>query len=662
MYPVKSRIALMCAVLLLAPAGGFAGDQPSGKAAQAAGGQQVTGVPQDLKGWDTEPPHAPLGRIEAPYRTKTVPPINVANSGRLDALMRAGNIYLSLQDTIALALENNIDIEIQRYGPRVAEVNLMLAKAGGFARGVSTSVTAGPSSSSVSTSGTTPGTNQSAASQASAGTASAVGGTVLQQTGPSIPSLDPMLTGSAAWGHATSPQSSAFTTGTNALISTQRNSGAAIQKGFLTGTIVSLGLNNSSVLNNSIRADFNPATNSSLALAFTQHLLQGFGVAVNSRQIYIARNNREVSDLTFKLQVQTTVAAVMTLYWDLVAFNEAARVAQDASAASQRLLENNRQQVAVGTLAPIEVTRAEAEIASNEQQLTVAQMRVLQQETIIKNALSRTGISSPAVAAARIIPTDQIRVPDVEPVAPIQDLMALALSARPELAQSRIQIRNQELTLRGSRNALLPTLDAVANISNNALAGDPNPLPGQHSNSPFFIGGYSTVLTQLFSRNFPNYSAGFSLNVPLRNRSAQAQAINDQLTLRQLQLALQRLENQVRVDVQNALIGLTQARGQFRAASKAVVLQQQTLGAEQKKLELGVSTIYNSILAERDLVTAQSNLVTADAAYARAKVEMDRSTGQLLYNNNISLGEAYRGRVSRPPTPPPAAAPQNQQQ
>lgn len=663
MYSVKSHIALMCVVLLLAPVGGLAGDQqPSVQASQAAGGQQVTGVPPDLKAWDATPPRGILGRVEGPYRAKTVPPINVTNSGRLDALLRAGNIYLSLQDTIALALENNIDIEIQRYGPRVAEANLALAQAGGFARGVSTGVTAGASSASVSSSGTTAGSNQTAASQASAGTSTAVGSTVLQQTGPSIPSLDPMLTGSGMWGHVTSPQSSAFTTGTNALISTQKSSSAAIQKGFLTGTTVSLTLSNSNVLNNSIRADFNPATSSSLGFAFSQHLLQGFGVAMNGRQIYIARNNREVSDLTFKLQVQTTVAAVISLYWDLVAFNEAAHVAQDAVSTSQRLLENNRRQVEVGTLAPIEVTRAEAEIASNEQLLTVAQMRVLQQETIIKNALSRTGISSPAVAAAHIIPTDQIRVPDVEPVAPIQDLMALALSARPEIAQSRIQIRNQELTLRGSRNALLPTLDVVAGLSNNALAGDPNPLPGQHSNTPFFIGGYGTVLTQLFARNFPNYSVGFSLSVPLRNRSAQAQAINDQLSLRQQQLALQRLDNQVRVDVQNALIGLTQARAQFTAASKAVVLQQQTLDAEQKKLALGVSTIYNTILAGRDLVTAQSNLVTANAAYARAKVEMDRSTGQLLYNNNISLYEAYQGRVSRPPAPLPAAVPQNQQQ
>jgi outer membrane protein len=652
MYGATSHIALVCVFLLLAPYGSFAADDPPPGATRAA----------TIPGY-SQPPGGLLGRIEGPYRPKPVPPPNVSNTSRLDSLIRAGNLYLSLQDAIALVLETNLDIEIQRYGPQVAETNVMMAEAGGFARGVSTSITGGPSSASVSSSGTTPGTNQNAATQASAGTSTAVGSAVLQQSGPSIPSLDPVLTGSATWAHITSPQSSAFTTGTNALISSQNNSGVAIQKSFLTGTIVSLGLTNNNVTNNSIRADFNPATTSALSFSFTQHLLQGFGPGVNSRQIRIAKNNREVSDLTFKLQVETTVAAVMELYWDLVAFNQAVQVARDALAASQRLLDNNKQQVAVGTLAPIEITRAEAEIAGDEQALTVAQMRVLQQETIIKNALSKTGIASPAIASARIIPTDQIRVPDVEAVSPIQDLTSLALSSRPELAQSRIQIQNQLLTLRGSKNALLPTLDAVAGLSNGALAGQPNPLPGQHSNTPFFIGGYGTVLSQLFARNFPNYSAGFNLSIPIRNRSAQAQIINDQLTLRQQQLGLQRLENQVRVDVQNALIGLTQARAQYQAASKAVLLQQQTLDAEQKKLALGASTIYNVILAGRDLTTAQSNLVTAEAAYTRAKVEMDRATGQILYNNNVSLDEAFKGKVSRPPSaiPETPAVPQPQQ-
>jgi outer membrane protein TolC len=249
-------------------------------------------------------------------------------------------------------------------------------------------------------------------------------------------------------------------------------------------------------------------------------------------------------------------------------------------------------------------------------------------------------------------------MPGVEPVTPIQDLTAQALSSRPELIQSRIQLRNQELTLLGSKNGLLPTLDVVANVANNALAGQVNTLPAPagsaHSNTPFFIGGYGTVLSQLFSRNFPNYSAGFNLTIPVRNRTARAQEATDELTYRQQQLALQRQENQVRVDVRNSLIGLQNARAQYEAAAKAVALQQQTLDAEQKKLELGASTIYNVILDQRDLVTAESSQVAAAAAYSKARVELDRATGQLLDNNNISLDEAITGIVSRPPAPIPA--------
>ncbi|HWB83125.1 MAG TPA: TolC family protein [Bryobacteraceae bacterium] len=648
---VKPYVALLCVLLMLvAPAALDAqGSAPAGQI-----GSSVSPALQHRDGF--------WSRFIGSYQPRTIAPANMGNSNRLDSLLRGGNLYLSLQDAIALALENNLDIEIQRYGPQIADADVLAAQAGGFARGVSTTVTPGPASASITSSGTTPGTNQVASSQASAGTASAVGGSILQQSGAPIPSLDPMLFGSANWAHNTTPQSSAFVTGTNSLIQRQDSTQVGIQKGFLTGTQVSLGLNNNAVTSNNPRSDFNPSTTSSLSLTLTQHLLQGFGTALNSRQIHIAKNNREVSDLTFKLQVVTTVAAVMELYWDLVAFNEQVRVARDALAASERLYNDNKRQVEVGTLAPIEVVRAEAEVASGQQQLTVAQTHVLQQETILKSALSKNGVASPSVAEAHIIPTDRIRVPDVEPISPIQDLMAEALATRPELAQSRIQINNQELTIRGSKNGLLPTLDAVVQLNNGALAGQINPLPpvpgSTHSNNPFFLGGYGTVLSQLFSRNFPSYAAGFNLNIPLRNRSAQAQLINDELTLRQQQLALQRLENQVRVDVQNALIGLTQARAQYQAATKARVLQEQTLDAERKKLDLGASTIYNVILDQRDLVTAESNEVTAMSTYANAKVELDRATGELLNHNNVSLDEAYRGVVSRPPSPIPAVPPQ----
>ena len=646
----RTLLSLFLALLLASPAGWAFGDPPSpGQTTDAPPGP----LPSEHTGF--------WGRFERPYSRRIVPPPALANSGRLESLLRGGNLYLSLQDTIALAIENNLDVAIQRYVPALADVAILQTEAGGFARGVSTSITAGPSSATVVSSGTTPGANQNAAAEASAASVTAVGASVLQSSGPAIPGLDPFFISGLNFAHITTPEPAASLTGINPLVERAYTSTFAIQQSFLTGTTVNLALDNSSTRLNDPRYDFNPMTASTLGISITQPLLQGFGRSVNSREIHIARNNREVADLTFKLQVETTVAAVMELYWDLVAFNENVRVAQEAIGAATRLYEDNQKQVAQGTLAPIEVTRAEAQIAAAQQQFTAAQTQVLQQETIIKTALSRTGVASPSLADAHIIPTDPIRIPDVESISPIQDMTAMALAARPELAQSRIQIQNQELTIRGSQNALRPSVSAVANLTNSALAGQSNPLPAApgapHSNNGFFIGGYGTVLSQLFARNFPSYSLGLNVDIPLRNRSAQAQAINDELTLRQQQLALQRLENQVRVDVHNALIALTQARALYQSAAKARVLQAATLDAEQKKLAMGASTVYAVIQDQQTLTAAESTEVAAKATYAKARVEMDRATGEILARHDISMDEAFHGAVARPPSALPPGAP-----
>ena len=637
----QPSVAVLCCVVLIAPSA-----RPQTASAQNPGGP-------------ANPPWTEAGgsfsRLTRIYRSPEVPPVNFANSNRLESLLRAGKLYLSLQDAIALALENNLDIAVQRYGTQIADANILRAKAGGFLRGVNTSIAAGPTS--ATQTGAQTGINQSAAQQAT-NLQSTTGNVLVSQTGSAIPQLDPSLQGFMRFEHTTTPQTSAFLTGTNSFIQRMGIGQFTYNQAWLSGTSLAMGFSATNSNANNRSADFNPSTQGSLTFQLTQHLLQGFGWAVNSRQIHIARNQREVSDLVFKQQVITTVTAIINLYWDLVAFNEDVRVKEQALKTSQRLYEDNKKQVEVGTLAPIEVVRAEAEVASREQDLTVSQTQVLQQETIIKNALSRNGVASPSVADARIVPTDRMSVPAAEPIQPVQDLMANALRSRPELSQNRIQIEDQRISIKGDRSALLPTLDLVALANNNALAGTPNPLPNvipglPHSGDTFFVGGAGTLLGQVFSRNFPDYGIGFNLNIPLRNRAARADMITDELTLRQQQIALRQLENQIRVEVQNAVIGVQQARARHTAAQKARILQEQTLDAENKKYELGAETIYNVILAQRDLLTAQSNEVTALAAYAKARVELDRATGETLDSNNISLDEAFRGSVSRPPSPIP---------
>ncbi len=572
------------------------------------------------------------------YRATNQPGIRLQNSSRLDALVRAGNLYLSLQDAIALALENNIDIEVQRYGPLIAEQDLKRAKAGALIRGVNSQIASGGANSFANLGG--PGAQ---AAQTGGGTQGA--------------SLDPVLTGTVQADHRTFVLSNIVQTGNAALVQDNKNFNFAVNQAFLTGTSYQLGWNNQFREQNALFNALNPTKASDINLQISQRLLQGFGRAVNNRNIRIASNNINVASLVFRQQVITTVADVIRNYWDLVNFNEEVKVREQALTLAKRLYDDNKKQVEIGTLAPIEIVRAEAEVAAREQDLLTAQTNVLQQETILKNFLSRTGNFSPLVADARIIPTDRIRIPDVDPVTPIQDLVRSAIDTRPELQQSRINIENSRINLIGLKNALLPSLDGFVTLRNSGLVGQPNALfpglrPGQvpAGTPPALLGSYPDLLGQIFRRNFPDYGAGVQLNIPLRNRAAQADQANAQLTLRQNELQLQRQQNQIRVEVQNALIGLQQARARHRAAVKSRLLAEQTLDAEQKKFALGASSIFFVIQYQRDLANAQFVEVQAQTAYARATVGLDVATGQVLERNNVTVDEALRGQVSRPPS------------
>ncbi len=650
-------IALLCAVLIAVPP--LAAQTPSPAAPNRT---QV-----EMPAYGQPEGHFP--RLTRNYRAVSVAPVNLTNSYRLESLIRAGNLYLSLQDAIALVLENNLDIEIQRYGAQEQDANILRAQAGGALRGVTPSVQNGATSAGLGV-GQATGVTQSAATNAS--NAGSSQGALVQQTGTTIPSFDPTLSGVLQWQHISQPQASQLVTGTTALVQGVNTQQLQISQGFATGTSYNLGYSEQRLASNNFNNAYNPFRTGSFTLTVRQNLLQGFGRALNNRNIVIAKNSREQSDLQFKQQVITTVTSIINLYWDLVSFNDDVKSKQQSLAYNERLFSDNKKQVDIGTLAPIEIVRAEAAVATSQQDLILSQTRVLQQENTIKNALSRNGVASPTLADAHVIPTDHIQIPDVEPIQPYQDLVATALSARPELAQQRITITNNQVNARGSRSELLPSLQAFFTVANNGLTGDPSTLVNPNGGTPvtgdagtptpvtqprvvnpFFVGGFGNLFNQLFSRNFPDYSAGLSLNIPLRNRTARADYVIDQLTLRQSELQLQRQENNIRLEVRNAIIGIQQARGSYQAAVKARVLQEQTLDAEQKKLALGASTIFNVILVQRDLATAQTNEVSASSSYVKAQVELARATGQTLQTNNISVDEAFRGSVSRAPSPLP---------
>jgi len=594
---------------------------------------------------ETPKPVPVVGPVLRPFHfeRRVVSPVNLENTPRLESLVRGGNLYLSLQDVIALVLENNIDIAIQRYGPVLAQEVVRRARGGGLLRSVSVPVYPGP------TSVSTLGVNVSAVGLAEAGSGVSSGGGIIVGYGANPPNLDPFLFGGFNFQHQTSPQSNTVLNPVPALVDSSRSYALQYGQQFTTGTGVYLTFQSTRNLFNSPSYLLNPSTGGALDLYISQPLLQGFGIAVNNRYIRMARNNLKVTDLQVKRQVITTISAVLNLYWDLVSFNDDVRVKEEALATAQKLYEDNKKQVAIGTLSAIEVTRAAAEVSSVKENLLIAQTNVAQQETVLKNALSRNGVASPWLDEVHIVTLDHIQVPEKEDLKPLAELVQQALEKRPEIEQIRTNLATTVISLKGSRNALLPTLQAFVDVNNQGLTGVPNAVANGANGvpDPFFVGGYSNLLAQIFRRNYPNYSVGFSLNIPFRNRQAQADYVADELGLRQAELQLQRSTNQVRVDVKNAVIGLEQARARYETAVATRVLAQQTLDAERKKFQFGTSTIPLVVQAQRDLNADQSAEIQAMANYTHARIAFDEAVGQTLEEYGISMEEARTGRVAR---------------
>lgn len=602
----------------------------------------------------TPAPPPVVGPILRPFHVerRIVSPAKLTNTARLESLIRGGNLYLSVQDVIALALENNVDIAIQRYGPYLAREVLRRAQGGGFLRDIGQPVNPAPTSVSLE------GVNVNTVGLPEGGSGIGSGGGIVIQLGTPPPNLDPVLFAYANFQHSTTPSSNLFLYLVPSLLNDTRTFQVGYSEAFLTGTNAQLTYGSTRSSLNSPAWSVNPYTQGYLDLTVTQNLLQGFGVAVNNRNIRVAKNNMKVTDLQLKRQVITTVSGVLNLYWDLVSFNEDLRIKQEALTTAQQLYDGNRKQVEIGTLPAIEATRAAAEVSNAKENLLIAQTNVAQQETVLKNALSRNSIVSQTLDEVHILPLDHITVPEKEDLKPTPELVTVALNQRPEIAQTKIDIESSIINLGGTRNALLPTLQAFFELTNNGLSGQASPSPqdGVLPPPPNLVGGYGNLLGQIFSRDFPNYSAGFSLNITFRNRAAQADYVTDQLSLRQRQLQFQKAVGQVRVDVKNAVIGLQQARARYETAVATRALAQQTLEAEQNRFRFGESTIATVVQAERDLAADQSAEVQSMANYTHAKVAFDEAVGQTLDVNGISMDEAAAGIVVRESVIPASVA------
>jgi outer membrane protein len=596
-----------------------------------------------------------------PYISKHVADPNLANTARIDQLMRDGKLYLSLNDAIALALENNLDIAIARYNLNIADTDVLRAKAGAQILGVNLGVVQNTPGGGVGGIGTQVGTGTGGttlgAGGAGAGAGGIVGSTAGGLFGPPITSFDPIITGTLQSDHQRFECTSVFCGNFQNTFS----GNFAYQQGFHWGTNLSVGFNNSRITGSNPFSTLSPALTSGFQFKLTQHLLQGFGFPANTRFIRIAKNNRELSDVAFRLQILTTVDQIENMYWDLVYAYENQRVKEESLAFSQKTLSDTQKQVEIGSLAPIEAVRAQSTVAADQQALTVAKTNLQLQQLVMKNALSRT-LHDPVLAKADVIPTSTMEVPENEQIQPTEDLVNEALHHRAELVEGRIQLNSQEQSNKALRSALKPTLDLFAyyggsgaggSQSDYSACGSTSSIPGlcTPAGSVRSI-GYGSTLNQLVNSTAPDKGAGLQLNIPLRNRAAQAIQVRGEFEFRQAQMALQQTENRVSIEVRQAQFAVEQNQASVASARAAVDYARQSLEAEQKKYQFGTSTTTAVLQTRSALATAESTLMSAMAAYEKARVELDRAVGNLLDHAGISIDDAARGQVTRMPNAP----------
>jgi len=585
-----------------------------------------------------------------------VPQPGMENSPRLKDLIRDCKLWLSLQDTIALALENNLDIDVARFQIPLAQTDYLRTRAGAAARGVSgetisTALYAGAIGSS--SSGGGGGSSGGAGGVGYSGGATSLG---------SVGCCDPFVSFSSSWNQSTTPLGTTVLTGLASVNSTFNSYSVSYGQGFMTGTSIVAGVYGYRSTTSALTTLVNPEVPSSLGITLSQSLLNGFGYRANAAQLRIAKNGIKIADSVFRQNVIGTLQTVVNQYWDLLYYRENVRVAEEALKWAQTQLKDNTRQVEIGNLAAIEVTRAKSEVASRQQALIAAQTQYQQQEATLKTALAKHVDTD--LAGVGIEPTDKLPQPSPNDIPSLEEALNQAAKNRPEIEQVQLNMRNQEITIQRDRNSLLPNLGVFATYLPTGLSGHflcgGNPLyqPDCPKGVTGYVpGGAGDSLSQVFRNVYPNYSLGVSLSIPIRNRQAQADTATALLQERQYRVQLQQKINQVQQDVRNAVIAVTQARAQIDAAKESTTLYKETLDGEQKKFQLGESTPFQVIQAERDVATAEGVEAQARDTYAKALTQYAQATATILEKFNIEITEAKTGQVTHAMNIPGTATP-----
>jgi outer membrane protein len=605
------------------------------------------------------------------YTATNYPAPRLSNTPRLDDLLRDGKIYLSLSDAVTLALENNYDIAIARINLDIADADILRAKAGSSLRGVSTGLvtnTLGGNTTTITGGGGPGGT-----SSGSGGGGAGANGLVLSTSGsgPAPYNMDPVLTGALEYQSQNQAQSnSLFSGGLSEVYTNTSTYDFNYNQGFGTGSLLTVGFNNSRVTTNNPFSSYSPSIASSFTATFTQHLLQGFGPGIQNRFILQAKNNRRITDSAFRQQVLYTVDQVENIYWGLVSAYEDEQSKERALAQTTQLTADNRKQLEIGTLAPLDVVNSDASVATDKQSLIASKSNLEYQQLIMKQAIARN-LNDPQLSTAPVVPTDRValdRLPEED--MPVEDLVREAYTNNPQIEQAVLNMKNNQITIKAEKNGLLPIVDAYGFYGGSGLGGAQNPGALNFSNGApyppnhFPSTSYATTFGDLFNSSSPNKGVGVNLTIPLRNRTAQADQERSQMELRQSQMRLQQLYTQIRIQVINGQYALTNDRAQVAAAQASHDYAGQSLAAEQKKYKLGASTTALVLQQGRALAIAVNTLISATAAYAKDRAALLQLLSNTLDRYDISITDAAGGTVSKAPAipgltaPKPEAAPQ----
>jgi len=600
-----------------------------------------------------EKPNAPV--IVRPYLPTTVPAVRFKDSDRLRGLIRAGKLYMTVQDAIAAAIENNLDLEADRYGPLSAEWQVERQQAGGPLRGVTNGSTlANQNASGLGVAGALSAAGLSSGN--GGGSSSNTGGATISQIGPITPNLDPVLQQTSAYLHLTFPQAITALSQTSALVNIEHIYDTAVTTGLITGGTVQVSANEEYLKQNAPSDILNPAVAPAVQIYVQHDFLRNFGVGVNSRFIRVAEKNIKTSQETFRSQLLNLVATVLNLYWDLVGDNEELKARRRTLEQAEKFYNDTKRQIELSALAKVDIYKAQAELTTRQQEVAIALATVHQQENLLKDALSHDGSQDPLVEAAEIVPLDSIQVPEQDELPPLRQLVARALAKRPDVVLSKISQENAEILASGTANGVLPLVRGIASVTDAGLSGTSNPPPGGSPADPYYVGGLGNALGQIFRRNFPSWQTELFFQGRFHNRIAQGDYGIDQLQLRQNELVTRRSMNQLVVDISNQVIALRQARARYTTAVDARALQEELLQKEQQKFALGVSTINDVVTVQRSLGAARVAEVAALTTYSRARVSLDQVLGETLEKNNVSVGEALEGHVARASKLPEAVA------